>query len=237
MSGSNSSVRDSGAPADGVAPLSFTVHSMPTPGLDAEARRTASGRLKMLLVLAVCAAPVIASYFTYFVVRPQARSNYGELIEPLRPIPAELPLVDLKGQPVAARSLHGQWLLVVVAGGQCDARCEKMLWLQRQLRETLGREKERVDKVWLVDDAAPLRPETLAAVAAGTPVNVLRVDPTSLGDWLVPAAGHALEEHFYIVDPLGHWMMRMPADPQPEKMKRDVERLLRASAGWDQPGR
>lgn len=237
MSGSNSSVRDSGAPADGIAPLSFTVHSMPMPGLDAEARRTASGRLKMLLVLLVCAAPVIASYLTYFVIRPQGRANYGELIEPLRPMPAGLPLADLQGRPVAPRTLHGQWLLVVVAGGRCDERCEKMLWLQRQLRETLGREKDRVDKLWLVDDAAPIRPETLAAVGAGTPVNVLRVDPTALGDWLEPSPGRALEEHFYIVDPLGHWMMRVPADPQPEKMKRDLERLLRASAGWDKPGR
>jgi len=31
----------------------------------------------MLLVLAVCAAPVIASYLAYFVFRPQARSNYS----------------------------------------------------------------------------------------------------------------------------------------------------------------
>lgn len=237
MSGSNSSARDSAAHADSVAPLSFTVHSMPSPGLDAEARRTASGRLKMLLVLLVCAAPVVASYFTYFVIRPQARSNYGELIEPLRPIPSDLPLVDLQGQAVAARSLHGQWLLVVVAGAQCDARCEKMLWLQRQLRETLGREKDRLDKVWLVNDRAALRPQTLAAVRAGDPVTVLRADPTALEDWLAAAPGHALEEHFFLVDPLGHWMMRMPPDPQPSKMKRDVERLLRASAGWDQPGR
>jgi hypothetical protein len=237
MSGSNSSAQDSAAPADSVAPLSFTVHSMPSPDIDADARRTASGRLKMLLVLLVCSAPVIASYFTYFVVRPQGRSNYGELIEPLRPIPPGLPLVDLQGKAVAPRSLHGQWLLVVVAGAGCDVRCEKMLWLQRQLRETLGRDKDRLDKVWLVNDRATIRPETLAAVRAGDPVTVLRVDPAALDDWLAAAPGHALEDHFFLVDPLGHWMMRMPADPQPSKMKRDVERLLRASAAWDQPGR
>ena len=32
-------------------------------------------------------------------------------------------------------------------------------------------------------------------------------------------------------------MMRMPADPDPGKVKRDLERLMRASAGWDKPGR
>lgn len=237
MSGSNSSAPASGSAADTLAPLSFTVHSMPAAELDPTARRTASGRLKMLLVLLVCAAPVIASYFTYFVIRPEGRSNYGELIEPLRPIPAALPLADLQGRAVAPRSLRGQWLLVVVAGGACDASCEQLLWLQRQLRETLAREKDRLDKVWLVNDAAPLRPQTLEAVNAGTAVTVLRAEPGALSEWLQPATGQALEQHLYLVDPLGNWMMRVPADPQPAKLKRDVERLLRASASWDRPGR
>jgi hypothetical protein len=238
MSGSNSSAPGSAPPAEAAAPLSFTVHSMPAPSLDdAVARRTASGRLKMLLVLLVCAAPVIASYFTYFVIRPQGRANYGELIEPLRPIPAALPLADLQDQPVEPRSLRGQWLLVVVGGGACDATCEKLLWLQRQLRETLGREKDRLDKVWLVDDAQTLRPELLQAVSAAPPVTVLRTDRLALSEWLQPAAGHTLAQHLYLVDPMGSWMMRVPADPQPARLKRDVERLLRASSSWDKAGR
>jgi hypothetical protein len=237
MSGSNSSVPGSDAPLDAASPLSFTVHAMPSPGLGDEARRKAGGRLKMLLILAVCAAPVIASYLAYFVFRPEGRNNYGELIEPLRPMPAALPLTDLQGRAVEAASLHGQWLLVVVAGGACDAACEKRLWLQRQLREALGREKDRVDKVWLVDDAQALRPETLQAVTQGEPVTVLRVPREALAQWLVPAAGHSLDPHFYIVDPIGNWMLRAPGDPEPARLKRDIERLLRASAGWDRAGR
>ena len=41
----------------------------------------------------------------------------------------------------------------------------------------------------------------------------------------------------YIVDPMGDWMMRVPANPDPARLKRDLEKLLRASAGWDRPGR
>jgi hypothetical protein len=203
---------------------------MPTPGEigDAAARRTARGRLVMLLVLLVCAAPVVASYFTYFVVRPSGRVNYSELIEPMRPIPADLPLADLQGHAVPAASLKGQWLLVVVAGGACDSTCERALWLQRQLREALGAEKERVDKVWLIDDQATPRPATLAAISPGTPAMVLRVPRAALAEWLTPAQGESLEAHMAIVDPMGNWMMRVPAD---------VDRLLRASASWDTPGR
>lgn len=237
MSGSNSSDPGSGVPLEAPSPLAMTVHSLPAPALDDAARRTAAGRLKMLLILLVCAAPVIASYVVYYVLRPEGRTNYGTLIEPLRPIPRALPLADLDGRPVRPDTLRGQWLMVVVAGAACDAACEKLLWLQRQVREALGREKDRVDKVWLIDDDAAPRPETLQAVRAGDPVTVLRVERGALGDWLEPAPGHALEQHLYLVDPLGHWMMRLPADPEPARLKRDLERLLRASAGWDRPGR
>ena len=43
------------------------------------------------------------------------------------------------------------------------------------------------------------------------------------------------EEHIYIVDPLGNWMMRTPANPDPVKLKKDVDKLLRASAWWNRP--
>jgi hypothetical protein len=32
-------------------------------------------------------------------------------------------------------------------------------------------------------------------------------------------------------------MMRVPADAEPSRLKRDLDRLLGASASWDQPGR
>ena len=216
----------------------LTVHSMPEPALGDE-RRTRRGRLKMLLVLLVCASPVVASYLTYFVIRPEGRTNYGELIVPTRPLPTagELPLVDLQGSPVDPASQRGQWLLVVVAGGDCDPACENALFLQRQLRETLGKDKDRVDKLWLVTDARPVRPEVLSAIGIGMPATVLRAPRDALARWLQPAGGHALEHHMYIVDPMGQWMMRVPANPDPSRLKRDVERLLRASALWDRPGR
>jgi hypothetical protein len=234
MSGSNSS-----APGSSVAPepLSFTVHSMPSPALGDTARRTAAGRLKMLAVLAVCAAPVVASYLTYFVFRPESRNNYSELITPPRELPDYLPLAGLAGEPVKPANLRGQWLLVVVGDAACDAGCEQNLLLQRQLRETLGADKGRLDKVWFVTDGGAPRPAVLQAIAQGAPTTVLRVPRDALARWLAPAPGHALEQHLYVVDPMGQWMMRVPVNPEPAKLKRDIERLLRASASWDRPGR
>ncbi|AKJ27795.1 transmembrane protein [Caldimonas brevitalea] len=213
--------------------MSFTVHSVPTPRLDDDARRTRTGRIKMLLVLLVCAAPVIASYFTYYVIRPQGRINYGELIEPQRTLPA-LALRTLDGAPVDAQTLKHQWLLVVVAPAGCDAGCERRLYLQRQLRETLGRDRDRLDKLWFVTDQAAVRPELLRGIEGA---QVLRVGRDALTGWLAPAPGHALEDHLYLVDPMGNWMMRFPAEADPAKIKRDLTKLLRASQSWDQAGR
>jgi hypothetical protein len=200
----------------------------------------------MLAVLVVCAAPVLASYLAFFGWRPHALTNYSELILPPRQLPATLPLTHLDGSRVSPEALRGQWLLLVVAGAGCDAACERHLWLQRQLHETLGGEKERVDKIWLVDDGAEPRPATLRAIGAveggarpsgRAPATVFRVDKAALAAWLEPAPGRALEDHFYIVDPRGAWMMRAPPDAEPARLKSDVDKLLRASAGWDRPGR
>ncbi len=217
------------------SPLGMTVHSLPLPDVEPAdlARRASSGRWKMLAVMAVCAAPVLASYFTYYVIRPQTRTNYAELITPPREIPTALALTDVSGGPVAARSLHGQWLLVTVAKAACNDRCSKNLVLIRQLRETLGREKDRVDKLWLVVDGNQPAAELLAATGA----TALLTNTQAISAWLAPAAGRSLEDHVYLVDPMGQWMMRAPVDPEPARFKRDVERLLRASASWDQPGR
>ena len=221
-------------------PVSLTVHGVNAPDLadtaQARQRRTRSGRIKMLLVLLVCAAPVIASYLTYFVIRPGSRSNYGELVLPTRTLPA-LQLKRLDGSVVPAASLRGQWLLVAVSPSACSDACEKQLFMQRQLREMLGRERERVDKVWLVTDGGPLPAALAEAMQAVPATTVLRADNAEVARWLVPAAGQKLQDHLYVVDPMGEWMMRLPAGADPSRARRDLDRLLRAAASWDLPGR
>lgn len=219
-------------------PLGLTVHSLPSvrEAVGADAVRTVRGRWKMLAVLLICAAPVIASYFTYYVIRPDGRRNFGELIEPQRTMPP-LTVQRLDGVREPLDTLKNQWLLVSVAPAACDEACQKNLYLQRQMRESLGKGKDRLDWVWLVSDAAAV-PQTL--MPALKEAVVRRADGVALAQWLAPASGQALADHLYVVDPQGNWMMRFPPHLDAAgaaKAKRDLERLLRASASWDKAGR
>jgi hypothetical protein len=198
--------------------------------------RTRGGRWKMALVFLICAAPVAASYFSYYVLRPEGRRNYGDLIDPQRPLP-DLEARTLDGRSVNLRSLKHQWLLLSVAGGACDAACVNHLYFQRQLREGLGKEKDRMDRVWLVDDAAPVAEGLLPGLRDAT---VLRISRDALAQWLEPQAGGQLEDHLYVVDPMSNWMMRFAPGVDLKtapKIKKDLERLMRGSEGWDQAGR
>jgi len=218
--------------------LGLTVYDLPEPGAvaDQDARRTAMGRLRMLLVMLICAAPVVASYFTFYVLRPASVRSFGELVQPVKHLP-EVQALDIQGQHVALSSLKGQWLLVSVASGQCNADCQQNLYLQRQIRAALGREKDRTDWVWLVSDDAPVDEKLLAGL---TEAVVLRVPSADIQAWLSPAQGQSLSDHLYLVDPHGDWMMRFPAHlttEQAPQLRRDWERLLRAAVSWDLPGR
>jgi hypothetical protein len=221
-------------------PLEMTVHSLPQSDVvsnsAATAERTKAGRWKMLLVLMLCASPVIASYVTYYFIRPEGRRNFGELIDPQRVVP-NISATQLSGASVNLQTLTGQWLLVSVAGGACDATCQKHLYLQRQMRETLGKEKDRLDWVWLVSDAA-LVPEVLLPALKGA--TVLRLPAEQITTWIQPAAGQQLADHLYLIDPMGNWMMRFPPGLDAvaaKKAKGDIDRVMRASSSWDKAGR
>jgi len=105
------------------------------------------------------------------------------------------------------------------------------------MRESLGKDKDRLDWVWLVTDTGSPPAEIQPGLRQAT---VLRVDAEALSRWLEPAPGHGISEHLYVVDPMGNWMMRFPAamdTAAAAKAKKDLERLMRASASWDTAGR
>ena len=226
-------------------PLSMTVYDLPNPNdlLQVDSKRTMRGRLFMMGVLIICAAPVVLSDLTYYIIRPTSFKSYGELIQPTLPIPSIQervlmhPASESASELINLSQLKGQWLLVSVGDSGCNSVCQHNLYFQRQIHTALGKERDRVDRVWLVTGEGAIAPEVLKGLGDAW---VIRVSKSDLSKWLAPGANQLLEDHLYLVDPMGEWMMRFPPylgiDTAP-KLRRDLERLLRASESWDLPGR
>ena len=179
----------------------------------------------LYLLLAVCLAPVIASYTAYYVLPPEGRTNYGELIVPQRPVPA-LRLTRLDGTAFDLQSLRGRWVLMTVDSADCAAECQRKLWKLRQVRLTSGKERDRVERVFLITDPGPLETMLLREYDGTL---FLRADPGEVSSLLQPSTPADLATGLWVVDPLGNLMLRWPPDADPNRMKRDLGRLLRAS--------
>ena len=184
--------------------------------------RPRRNRIVLWLVLAVCAAPVVASFVAYYWLQPSGQVNYGELLTP-QPVPAST-LAGVDARPFGFADLKGSWVLVSIDDAACDERCRTKLVYTRQVKLATGKKSERIERVWLVTDGA-IPDATLVAEhhdlrvvrAAGSPL--LSAFPAQT----TPAA------HVYVVDPLGNLMMRFPENPDPRRILKDVARLLRHS--------
>ena len=188
-----------------------------------------TGRWKLLAVVAVCAFPIIASYFTYYIIKPTGRNNYGALIDPrLHPIPeAQLHVTQLDGEAAPLAQFKGKWVMLQTGPSDCQAACKKLLFEMQQLRLMQGKERERIERVWLVTDAQPL--DTLV-MREFDGTSMLRVNGDALKAWLPVEPGGQAADHLYLSDPLGNLMMRFPKDADPNKIKKDIAKLLKASA-------
>jgi hypothetical protein len=190
-----------------------------------KARR--DGRLKLFVLLFVCAAPIIASYVTYYIIKPSGRTNYGAFIDQRsHPMP-KLASTTLDGRPETLENYAGKWIMVKVGGGACDEACTKQLFAMRQLRTMQGKNMDRVERVWLITDKEPV--DTML-IRMYDDMHMLRVSPGQLAKWLPVEEGSKLEDHLFLVDPRSNLMMRFPKDPDPRKVHKDLAKLLKASA-------
>ncbi|MQA37362.1 redoxin domain-containing protein [Rugamonas sp. FT29W] len=189
-----------------------------------------------MAVLAVCAAPLVGSYLTYYVIKPKGGvTNFGALIDPRdHPIPA-MASTSLDGKPLTLDNYKGKWIMLKVGPSDCKQDCQDQLFAMRQLRTMQGKEMERIERVWMITDEQPLD-TVLMRVNDGT--RMLRAPAAVIDKWLPleQAAGDSVSDHVYLIDPLGNLMMRFPkgaVSSDTEKVKKvhkDISKLLKASA-------
>lgn len=171
----------------------------------------ASTRAMILLVALVCAAPFVAAWIAYYVIKPQGGESYGQLLKT-----APVPPLQLSGD--AAERVRQRWILLMRADGPCAAQCEQMLYATRQAHTMLGKERSRVQRVLIGT------PELSAEQQRAHPDLVVdRVGAPT------PEMDQLLRERAVLIDPLGNQVIAWPLDPDIKKLNRDLMRLLRAS--------
>ena len=190
--------------------------------------RTRRGRIQMLLLLLACAAPVLASYFAYYVIKPEGgKTNFGTLVHPAQV--ANNAWFDVP--------LQGKWtLLLARPAGECqvkDQKCIEALFLMRQVKVAVGRESGRVQLLWVNMDGKPVDPEVAKAYdeqVAGIKVVTLPTNPKLRAEFLSWLNQESAGEQIQLVDPSPAKMMLIPATNSPKEfaaIKKDLEKLLR----------
>jgi cytochrome oxidase Cu insertion factor (SCO1/SenC/PrrC family) len=180
-----------------------------------------AARTKLVLLASLFAVPIVASLLAYRYARLQPTANYGELLLPPSPITLHV-LGGEGGKPFNFASLSGHWVLVMADAGECPKGCREKLMTLRQVRLALGREANRVERVFVADDGRAPDPKALLGYE-GTLVAIRPADVK-----LPPGAGSD-REHIYLIDPRGNVMMRWGAAPDWKRMHKDLQRLLKAS--------
>ncbi|KPK05092.1 MAG: hypothetical protein AMJ64_12265 [Betaproteobacteria bacterium SG8_39] len=182
------------------------------------------GRIQLLLLITVFLLPLVGSGLAYlFGWSTGQTSNYGELIEP-RAAPQSV-LGTLDGRTLRLDALQGKWVLLQFDAPACDARCERKLYTMRQVRKALGIDQARVERVWALTGEGRPASQLLDAIE-GT--QVLRASEPAFGAAF--PARRDLRDHIFLIDPRGNLMMRFPPDPDPSRVIKDLQRLLRYSA-------
>jgi len=195
--------------------------------------KTKSGMWQMWLIIIIFAAPVIASYLTFYVIKPSGgKTNYGQLVNPVQPAPEDtlMPIV------------YGKWtLLIARPAEECskdEEHCVKLLFLMRQVRASLGREMERVQIVWINTDNSKVS-ETLQEAyneQAGVKIIGMPANEESKNKLIQWLNMDDAKDAIHLLDPKGDRMMRFSVNPQaPEfpKMRKDIEKLLK----WNPTGK
>jgi hypothetical protein len=163
--------------------------------------------------------------------RPDGSVAYGTLIEPQRQIPASAALqaTTLDGKPFDIATLKGKWLLITADSGDCQDACARKLFILRNSHASQGKNVERLARVWFITDDAPV-PERVLEAYKGTVM--LRVQPEQLKAFLLAesasptVAAKALAEPMWIIDPHANLIMQYPANAEPEKVRKDISKLV-----------
>ena len=184
--------------------------------------RKPTGRFQLFMLAAIFFGPLLVAAIMYFKgeeLQPEGRVNQGALLEPIVAISDAVP-----GSAILAPN-EGHWLLVYNNAGTCEVACRDALFTIRQSRLMLGREMDRVKRVFLHGEIAP---DTVYLTEEHQGLITLRDDPLA-GLLEGKRPGNLAAGGYFLVDPLSNVVLYFPPDIDPANMVDDIKRLLKLS--------
>jgi hypothetical protein len=179
------------------------------------------GRLQISIIALVFFGPLIVATWMYMSGRlqPEGRTNHGELLLPA------VNLGDVLGESPILGASDAPWRLVYANEAVCDDPCVEALYRLRQIRLMLGKDMDRVGRIFLHGDSAPDK-----VFLDEQHQGLITITDMALSELLeerrpkeVPPGG------IYLVDPLDNLIMYFSPDILPGDMADDVEHLLELS--------
>jgi len=191
--------------------------SLPAPAAGTPAARR-NGRLILLAIVAIGVLPLLAALYFRYVSPPEVKATVGQPLDPI-PLPFEF-LQRADGTALEHPAVSGKWLLIVAAPGGCDERCQHTLYLTRQARTAQGRNIARLDRLWLITDAA-----TPAAdlIAAHPDLVLIKATNSKVLEVLGGKDGRKIN----LVDRRGLVVFRYSDDPEPKAFIRELGKLIK----------
>lgn len=182
--------------------------------------KTTRGRVQFLLIALVFFGPLVFAAWLYYqggALQPAEKANHGALLEPIVNLADEVPSSEI----LENRS----WLLLYTNDEACDEACMASLYTLRQSRLMLGKEMDRLVRVFLHGEQGP---DNL--LTAEEHKGLVTLHDTALHRVLQDKRPQALADGgYYLIDPHNNLVMYFDPDIDPREMVDDIKRLLKLS--------
>jgi len=179
------------------------------------------GRLQIGIIALVFFGPMILATWMYSTgkLQPAARTNYGVLIEPI------VALEDILSNSTNPDDPQQAWRLLYMNMAVCDATCTEALYRQRQIRLMLGKDMDRISRLFLHGTAS-----TDKVTRSNEDAGLITINNKGLAELLegkrpseTPAGG------IFLIDPLDNLIMYFSPDLTPGDIADDLKHLLELS--------
>ena len=183
------------------------------------------GRIVLVTIALMFFLPILLAWFLNFYSdfkRDTHCIHHGELIVP------PLPLGDLKVTAIGGSellSLEKKWTLVFLVSDQCDPICEDKLYQLRQIRLAVGKDREKVERLLVVNKKLDWSNYENAflnqkVIDKGSP------SYASITKNLKSAKNFD-SNGIYLMDAYGSLIMKYAYKTAPKGIIKDIERLIR----------